>query len=78
MQIQKTLKSIVVPDKLNAQRKGWCPTDKAIYEGTKIDGIKCQFGLEQLIHEIAHITGEKSSWVDLDKLNKFSGGIRTQ
>ena len=38
---------------------------KTTYEGTRIDGITSQFGLEQLIHEPTHITGERSSCTDL-------------
>ena len=38
---------------------------KTTYKGTKIDGITSQFGLEQLIHEPNHISGERSSCIDL-------------
>ena len=41
------------------------PLCKTTYEGTKIDGITCQCGLEQLIHEPAHIIGQRSSCIDL-------------
>ena len=56
---------IVVLGDFNAETKGWYPLGKATYEGTRIDGITSQFGLEQLIHEPTHITGERSSCIDL-------------
>ena len=56
---------IVALGDFNAQTKGWYLLGKTIYEGTRIDGIKSQFGLEQLIHEPTHITGERSSCIDL-------------
>ena len=55
----------VVLGDVHAQTKGWYPLGKTIYEGTRIDGIKSQFRLEQLIHEPTHITGERSSCIDL-------------
>ena len=56
---------IVVLGDFNAQTKGWYPLGKATYEGTRIDGITSQFGLQQLIHELTHIIGERSSCLDL-------------
>ena len=56
---------IVVLGDFNAQTKGWYPLGKTTYEGTRIDGITSQFGLEQLIHEPTHIIGERSSCIDL-------------
>ena len=56
---------IVVLGNFNAQTKGWYPLGKTIYEGTRIDGITSQFGLEQLIHEPTHIIGERSFCKDL-------------
>ena len=56
---------IAVLADFNVQTKGWYPLDKTTYEGTRIDGITSQFGLEQLIHEPNHITGERSSCIDL-------------
>ena len=38
---------------------------KTTYEGTRIDDIRSQFGLEQLIHKSADIIGETSSFMDL-------------
>ena len=37
---------IVVLGGFNAQTKGWYPIGKTTYEGTRIDGITSQFGLE--------------------------------
>ena len=55
---------IVVLGELNAQTKGCYPLRKTAYEGTRIDGITSQFGLEQVIHEQNHILGESSTGVD--------------
>ena len=55
---------IVVLGDFNAQTKGWYPLGKTTYEGTRKDGITFQFGLEQLIHEPTHITGERSFCID--------------
>ena len=52
---------MVVLGDFNAQTKGWYPLGKTTYEGTRIDGITSQFGLEQLIHEPTHIIGQRSS-----------------
>ena len=49
---------IVVLGDFNAQTKGWYPLGKTTYEGTRIDGITFQFGLEQLIHDPTHNIGE--------------------
>ena len=43
---------IVVLGDFNAQTKGWYSLSKTTYEGTRIDDIMSQFGLEQLIHEL--------------------------
>ena len=48
---------IVVLGDFNAQTKGWYPLVKTTYEGTRIDGITSQFGLEQLTHEPTNIFG---------------------
>ena len=42
---------IVVLSDFNAQTEGWYLLGKATYEGTRINGITSQFGLEQLIRE---------------------------
>ena len=54
---------IVVLGDFNAQSKGRYPLGKTTYEGTRIDGISSQFGLEQLIREQTHIIGEGSSCI---------------
>ena len=56
---------IVVLGDFNTQTKGWYPLGKATYEGTRIDSIVSQFGLEQLIHESTHIIRERSSCINL-------------
>ena len=52
---------IIVLGDFNAHTKGWQPLAKTTYEGTRIDVIRSQFGLERMIHEPAHITEERSS-----------------
>ena len=39
--------------------------DGTTYDGTRINGITSQFGLEQLIHEPTHLTGERSPCIYL-------------
>ena len=56
---------IVVLGDFNAQTKGWYPLGKTTYDGTRIDGITSQFGLEQLIHKPTHIIEERSFCIDL-------------
>ena len=56
---------IVDPGEFNAQIKGWYSLGETTYEGTRIDGITSQFGLEQLIHEPTHIIRERTSCIDL-------------
>ena len=56
---------IVVLGDFNAQTKGWYPLGKTTYESSRIDGIRSQFALQRLIHEPNHITGERSSCIDL-------------
>ena len=56
---------IVVLGEFNAQIKGWYSLGETTYEGTRIDGITSQFGLEQLIHEPTHIIRERTSCIDL-------------
>ena len=43
----------------------WCKSDKTSYEGSKIEGITSQFGLQQLINELTHHTRNSSSCIDL-------------
>ena len=56
---------IVVLGDCNTETKGWYHLGITSYEGTRIDGITSQFGLEQLIHELTLITGERSLYIDL-------------
>ena len=39
--------------------------DITTYEGSKIDGVTSQFGLQQKIKETTHISGDSSSCIDL-------------
>ena len=45
--------------------KVWCKSDKKSYEGSKIEGITSQSGLQQLINEPTHHTRDSSSCIDL-------------
>ena len=56
--------TIVVGD-FNVKSNLWCKNDKTPYEGSKIEGITFQFGLQQLINEPAHHTRNLSSCIDL-------------
>ena len=68
---------IVVLGDFNAQTKGLCPLGKTTYEGTRTDGIRSQFWLEQLIHEPTQIIGERSSCrFNFCFSTKFGGEIR--
>ena len=46
----------VVFGDFNAKSNLWCKSDKTSYEGSKIEGITSQFGLQQLINEPTHHT----------------------
>ena len=50
---------------LNAKLTTWCRSDKSIYEGSRIDGLVSNYGLQQLINEPTHRTGNSLSCVDL-------------
>ena len=41
----------VILDDFNVKSNLWCKSDKTSYEGSKIEGITSQFGLQQLINE---------------------------
>ena len=43
----------------------WCKSEKTSYEGSKIEGITSQFGLQQLINEPIHHTRNSYSCIDL-------------
>ena len=49
----------------NTEFSNWYKHDKTTYEGSKIDAITSQFGLQQLIKEPTHILGDSSSCIDL-------------
>ena len=49
----------------NAKLSLWYNSDITTYEGSKIDGVTSQFGLEQIIKEPTHIIGDPSSCIDL-------------
>ena len=49
----------------NTKSSTWYKQDKTTYEGSKINAITSQFGLQQLIKEPTHILGNSSSCIDL-------------
>ena len=49
----------------NAKLRKWYENDSTSYEGTKIEGISSQFGMQQLINEPTHILHALSSCIDL-------------
>ena len=49
----------------NVKSSNWYKHDKTTYEGSKIDAITSQFGLQQLIKEPTHILTDSSSCIDL-------------
>ena len=58
------LLTVVLGD-FNVKSNFWCKSDKTSYEGSKIEGITSQFGLQQLINEPTHHTMNSSSCIDL-------------
>ena len=56
---------IVFLGEFNVKSNLWCKSGKTSYEGSKIDSITSQFGLEQLISEPTHHTRNLSSYIDL-------------
>ena len=56
---------IVILGGFNAKVNTWCKSNKTTYEGSKIDGLTSNFGLQQLIKEPTHIIGNSSSCIDL-------------
>ena len=48
-----------------AKLSAWCRSDKSTYEGSRIDGLVSNYGLQQLINEPTHRTGNSSSCIDL-------------
>ena len=55
----------VVLGDFNAKTSLWYNNDITTYEGAKINRVTSQFGLEQIIKEPTHITGDSSSCTDL-------------
>ena len=49
----------------NVISSNWYKHDKTTYEGSKIDAITSQFGLQQLTAEPPHILTDSSSCIDL-------------
>ena len=49
----------------NVKSNLWWKSDKTSYEGSNIEGITSQFGLQQLINEPAHHATNSSSWIYL-------------
>ena len=60
----KPFLTVVLGD-FNVKSNLWCKSDKKSYEGSKIEGIASQFGLQQLINEPTHHTRDSSSCIDL-------------
>ena len=55
----------VILDDFNAKSSLWCNNAITTYEGSKIDGVTSQFGLQQIIKKPTHFTGDSSSCIDL-------------
>ena len=76
----------VVLGDFNFKSDLWCKSDKTSYEGSKIEGITSQFGLQQLINEPTHHTRkaiDKFPWairftnIDVnEKVNLFNKTIK--
>ena len=56
---------LVVLGDFNVKSSNWYKHDKTTYEGSKIDAVTSQFGLQQLIKEPTHILADSSSFIDL-------------
>ena len=55
----------VIDCDFNVKSSLWYNNDIATYEGSKIDGVTSQFGLQQIIKEPTHCIGDSSSCIDL-------------
>ena len=55
----------VILGDFNAKSSLWYNNDVTTYEGSKIDGVTSQFGLQQIIKEPTHFIGDSSSCIDL-------------
>ena len=60
----------VVLGDFNAKTRLWYNSNITTYEGSKIDGVNFQFGLEQIIKEPTNIIGNSSSCIDLIFINQ--------
>ena len=49
----------------NIKSNLWFKGDKTSYEGSKLDAITSQFGLQKLINEPTHLAADCSSCIDL-------------
>ena len=56
---------ICISDDFNAKLSTWCRSVKSTYEGSRIDGLVSNYGLQQLINEPTDRTGNSSSCIDL-------------
>ena len=56
---------IVAIGDLNAKSRNWYTGDTTTFEGSKIEAITSQFGLQQIINERTHIQGKSESCIDL-------------
>ena len=56
---------VVLLCEFNAKSNNWCKNDITTTEGTAIENISSQFGLHQMINELAHILESSSSCIDL-------------
>ena len=43
----------------------WYTHDKTSHEGNEIENVTAQFGLQQLVKELTHISNTSSSCIDL-------------
>ena len=55
----------VILGDFNIKSNLWFKGDETSYEGSKIDAITSQFGLQQLINEPTHLVADSSSAIDL-------------
>ena len=56
---------IVAIGDFNAKSSNWYTGDTTTSEGSKIEAITSQFGLQQIINEPTHIQGQSVSCIDL-------------
>ena len=56
---------IVLIGDLNAKSKNWYCHDKSSHEGNAVENVTAQFGLQQIINELTHISNASSSCIDL-------------